>query len=242
VLILGIDTATPQVGCALGAHEGVLASFHASKDRRHAETLVPAIQFICRQAGVDLHDVSAVAVDVGPGLFTGLRVGVVTAKAVAMALRVPVIGVSSLDLLAFPVRWTHRRIVSVVDARRGEVFYGFYRQVPGGVQRVSEHQVASPEELCSEIVAAGEDCLAVGDGALRYASQLSELIGVDVAEAGLAYPSAGSLVQLAHARALREEFVNSWDLAPVYLRKADAEIDWRDRIRVRPGVGDEAAL
>ncbi|HEV2766923.1 MAG TPA: tRNA (adenosine(37)-N6)-threonylcarbamoyltransferase complex dimerization subunit type 1 TsaB [Acidimicrobiales bacterium] len=239
MLILGIETATPQVGCALGAHEGVLASFHAAKGRRHAETLAPAIEFICRQARVDLDDVGAVAADVGPGLFTGLRVGVVTAKALAMALRVPVVGVSSLDLLAFPVRWSHRRIVSVVDARRGEVFYGFYRQVPGGVQRVSEHRVASPEELCSEILASGEDCLAVGDGALRYADRLAELIQVEVAEAGLAYPSAASLVQLAHARAVREDFVNSWELAPVYLRKADAEIDWRDRIRVRPGADPE---
>ncbi|MBW3547559.1 MAG: tRNA (adenosine(37)-N6)-threonylcarbamoyltransferase complex dimerization subunit type 1 TsaB [Actinobacteria bacterium] len=240
MLILGIETATPQVGCALGAHEGVLASFHAAKGRRHAEVLTPAIEFICRQARVTLDDVGAVAADVGPGLFTGLRVGVVTAKALAMALRVPVVGVSSLDLLAFPVRWTHRRIVSVVDARRGEVFYGFYRQVPGGVQRVSEHRVASPEELCSEILASGDDCLAVGDGALRYADRLAELIQVEVAEAGLAYPSAGSLVQLAHARAVREDFVNSWELAPVYLRKADAEINWHDRIRVRPG-GDPAS-
>ncbi len=173
MLILGIETATAQVGCAIGANEGVLASFHASKGRRHAETLAPAIEFILRQAGVDLDDVGAVAADVGPGLFTGLRVGVVTAKAMATALRVPVIGVSSLDLLAFPVRWTHRRIVSVVDAAQGEVFYGFYRQVPGGVQRLSEHRVGSPDQLCSEILATGEDCLAVGDGALRYADRLT---------------------------------------------------------------------
>ena len=229
MLILGIETATAQVGCAIGGHEGILASFHASKGRRHAETLVPAIDFVRRQARVDLDDIGAVAADVGPGLFTGLRVGVVTAKAMTMALRVPVIGVSSLDLLAFPVRWTNRLIVSVIDARRGEVFFAFYRQVPGGVQRLSEQRIGGPEELCSEILATGEDCLAVGDGALRYASQLEELIKVEIGEAGLAHPSAGSLVQLAHARALREEFVNSWDLAPVYLRKADAEINWHTR-------------
>ncbi len=231
MIVLGIETATPQVGCAIGAHEGVLASFHASRGRRHAEILAPAIDFIRRQAQVELDEIGAVAADVGPGLFTGLRVGVVTAKAMAMALRVPVIGVSSLDLLAFPVRWTHRRIVSVVDARRGEVFYGFYRQVPGGVQRLSEQRVGSPEELCSEIVASGDECLAVGDGALRYAEQLQELTRVEIGEAGLAYPSAGSLVQLAHAQALREEFINPWELAPVYLRKADAEINWPTRAR-----------
>lgn len=229
MLILGIDTATPQVGCAIGGHEGVLAAFQAAKGKRHAETLVPGIEFLCQQTRIELSEIGAVAVDVGPGLFTGLRVGVATAKAMASALRVPMVGVTSLDLLAFEVRWTSRRIVSVVDARRGEVFFAFYRQVPGGVQRLSEMRCGNPEELCSEIQATGEECLAVGDGALRYAENLADLTKVELSDAGLAFPSPGNLVQLAHARALREEFVNSWDLQPVYLRKADAEANWESR-------------
>src|SRR5256885_10322814 len=136
MLILGIDTATPQVGCAIGGHEGVLASFHAARGRRHAETLVPAIEFLCKQAHIELSEIGAVAVDIGPGMFTGLRVGVATRKAMASALRIPMVGVSSLDLLAFEVRWTPRRIVSVVDARRGEGFFAFYRQGAGGRARL----------------------------------------------------------------------------------------------------------
>jgi tRNA threonylcarbamoyladenosine biosynthesis protein TsaB len=229
VLILGIDTATPQVGCAIGGHEGVLASFSSAKGRRHAETLTPAIQFLCTQAHVELHEIGAIAVDVGPGSFTGLRVGIATAKAMASALRVPMIGVPSLDLLAFPVRRSSRRIVSVVDARRAEVFYAFYRQVPGGMQRLSEMGCGSPQQLCSEIEATGEECLAVGDGALRYAELLGELDEVEVGEPGVAFPSAASLVELAHARALREDFVNPWELEPLYLRKPDAEINWTTR-------------
>lgn len=227
MLILGIDTATPQVGCAIGGHEGVLAAFQSAKGKRHAETLVPAIKFLCEQTGIELAEMGAVAVDIGPGLFTGLRVGVATAKAMASALRVPMVPVSSLDLLAFEVRWTTRRIVSVVDARRGEVFYAFYRQVPGGVQRLSEMLVGSPEQLCSEIQATGEEVLAIGDGALRYRDELADLIRVEIEDAGMAFPSPAALVQLAHARALREEFVQPWDLQPLYLRKADAEVNWQ---------------
>ncbi|MCI3948760.1 MAG: peptidase family protein [Acidimicrobiales bacterium] len=233
MLILGIDTATPAVGCAIGGHEGVLASFSAARGRRHAETLVPAIDHLRRAVGIELDELGAVAVDVGPGLFTGLRVGVATAKAMASALRVPVVGVPSLDLVAFPVRFTPRLIASVVDARRGEIFFAFYRQVPGGIQRLSEPRVGSTDELTAELLATGEECLAVGDGAIRYADELRELTTVEVADAGLAHPSAASLVQLAHARALREEFVNPWDVEPVYLRKADAEINWS----VRTGAG-----
>lgn len=229
MLILGIDTATAQVSCAIGGHEGVLASSHTLRARQHAESLAPAIEATCRQARVELSEVSVVAVDHGPGLFTGLRVGVASAKAMAHALRVPMIGVASLDLLAFGVRFSPRLIAAVVDARRGEVFSAMYRQVPGGIQRFSPYAVSSPEELGAELLARGEDCLLVGDGALRHRETFEGLHQVEVAEGPFAHPSAASLVMLAHAQALREEWVQPSELQPLYLRKPDAEVGWRTR-------------
>jgi tRNA threonylcarbamoyladenosine biosynthesis protein TsaB len=229
VLILGIETATAQVGVAIGGHEGVLAQAHSCRSRRHAENLTPSIDFVAKLARIELSEIGCVAVDIGPGLFTGLRVGVAAAKAMAHALRVPMIGVSSLDLLAFPVRFSHKRIVATIDARRGEVFYAFYRQVPGGVQRISEPQLGSPADLESDVLVAADECLLVGDGALRYADDLAAISRVEIADSGFAHPSASSLVQLAHARALREDWVNGWELEPLYLRKPDAEINWVTR-------------
>lgn len=229
MLICGIDTATSQVSVAVGGHEGVLASTQSLRGRQHAEVLTPAIEFTCKQARIELSEISVVAVDLGPGLFTGLRVGVAAAKAMAYALDVPMIGVSSLDLLAFPVRFTSRLIVAAVDARRGELFYAFYRQVPGGVQRLGDHRVGSPDDLASELMASGEECLLVGDGAVRYREVFDGLKKCEIVEEGFSYPSAGSLVLLAHARALREQWVKPWDLQPLYLRKPDAEINWSTR-------------
>ncbi len=229
MLILGIETSTQQVGCAIGGHEGVLASAHSARGRRHAETLTPSIEFICHQARIELSEISVVAVDLGPGLFTGLRVGIASAKAFAHALRVPMIGVNSLDLVAFPVRFSPRLIVAALDARRGELYFAFYRQVPGGLQRLSDPELGSPDDLASEIIARGEECLLVGDGPLRYPDVFSGLSKVELASREVAYPSARSLVQLAHARALREEWVNPWELEPIYLRPPDAEINWQTR-------------
>ncbi len=230
MIILGIESATAQVGCALGGVEGVFASFHAARGRRHAETLVPAIEFVCRSARIEFRDISVVAVDVGPGLFTGLRVGMATAKAMAAALRVPVIGMSSLDLLAHQVRHSPRLIVAVVDARRGEVFSATYRHVQGGVQRLSEPKVGTATELANDLRATNQEALLVGDGALRYADVLAEDRGrVEIGSVGQQWPSAGDLVELAHPRALREEFVQPSELHPIYLRKADAEINWEQR-------------
>ena len=227
MLILGIESATTQVGCAIGGHEGVLASAHSARGRRHAEMLTPQIDFVRRQARIELSEISVVAVDVGPGLYTGLRVGIAAAMATAYGLGVPMIGVSSLDLLAFPVRQSSRLIVTAIDARRGEVFTATYRQVPGGVQRLTEPKVCKPDEVASELLARGEDALLVGDGAVRYADVFAPLRGVELATAGTQFPSAGALVELAHARALREEFITPAELEPVYLRKPDAaEVSW----------------
>jgi len=235
MLILGISTSTKQVGAAIGGHEGVLASSHSARGKRHAESLAPSIDFVRRQARVELDEISAVAVDIGPGLFTGLRVGIAAAKAVAHALRVPMIGISSLDLLAWPLRHTSREIVAVIDARRGEVFYARYRPTPGGVQRLAEPVVCSPDDLRAELEATDHDYLVVGDGGLRYEDVLGDLISVEVAEQHLAYPNASSLVQLAHAKALREDFVQPWQLEPLYLRPPDAEINWATREGLTPG-------
>ena len=136
---------------------------------------------------------------------------------------------SSLDLLAFAVRFTERRIVAVVDARRGELFHATYRQVPGGVQRLGEPALSSPDDLANDLFAVDDETLLVGDGVQRYHDAFSDLRRVEIAEQGQTYPSAGSLVLLAHAQAMREQFVNSWELAPLYLRKPDAEINWQTR-------------
>ena len=101
--------------------------------------------------------------------------------------------------------------------------------MPGGVQRLAAPQVASPEDLVGELMARSEDTLLVGDGAQRYEAVLAEVRHAEVAGVGLAHPSASALVELAHPQALREEFVQPWELAPLYLRKSDAELNWERR-------------
>lgn len=229
MLILGVESATAQVGCAIGGHEGVIASTHSARGKRHAESLTPQIAFTLDQARVQIDEISVVAVDVGPGLYTGLRVGISTAMATAFGLGVPMIGVSSLDLVAFPVRHTRRLIAATIDARRGEVFTALYRQVPGGIQRVSEPAVQSPEDLYADLQAAGTECLVVGDGGIRYRELFSSMTKVEVADESLAYPTANSLVALAHPRAMREDFVQPAEISPLYLRRPDAEVNWQTR-------------
>jgi tRNA threonylcarbamoyladenosine biosynthesis protein TsaB len=232
MLLLGIDTATKRVGVALANEHGLLGRVEvggiaSAGPPRHAETLAPAIAWCLEECGAKASQVSAVAVGIGPGMFTGLRVGVTTAKIFAQALRVPVIPIPSLDLLAYPLRHAHKLVVATIDARRHEVYWAIYRPVPGGVQRVSEYELGSPEDLVAELQARGEESLVCGDGGLRFADVFADL-GKRVELAGPAHasPSLSALVELATARFEREDFVPPRDVLPLYLRRSDAELEW----------------
>jgi tRNA threonylcarbamoyladenosine biosynthesis protein TsaB len=224
VLVLGIETATTACSVAIGGEQGIVASALATR-RRHDEYLMPAIDFLFREAGIEREQLTGVAADLGPGLFTGMRVGVATAKALARALSLPIAGLPSLDVLAHAVRFSPRLICAAIDARRAEVFCAFYRAAAGGAQRVGEVQVLPPNGLAAEIEARGVEVLLVGDGALRYRDEL-ESEQAEFAPASLAHPSASALVELAIPRFLRGQGDSLQSFAPLYVRRTDAEINW----------------
>jgi len=226
VQVLAIDTATMQVGVAIGDGGSLRGEVRLAGGRRHAEELAPAIRQLVAWTGVRLDHLAAIAVGIGPGLFTGLRVGVTTAKVMAQALRIPVIPVVSLDLVAYPVRHSRRVIVAVLDARRREVFHAAYRPVPGGVQRVTDYQVGRPADLVAELEAGGDEVLLVGDGVTAHADVFAGLDRAELAGPEFAAPSTAALVALASARYEQEEFSTPWEVEPLYLRESDAELGW----------------
>lgn len=235
-MILAVETSTSRSSVALVAHDGVVASAGLGVPQQHGEFVAPAIDFCLRRAGVGVDDVTGVAVGLGPGLYTGLRVGIATAQAFAMARGLPMVGLSGLDVLAFQARHVRRTVVATLDARRGEVFFALYRPAPGGVQRVGDLRVGRPEELAAELQALGEDCLVIGEGAARYHDHLDDQHLVEVAIDGRAQPEAADLGILAVPRFVREETAMPGSLAPLYLRHADAKIGWEQRGRLRGGA------
>ena len=234
VLILGIETATERVSVAIGGHDGVLAAVEVTRGRRHAENLMPAIETACRLADVAVAEFGCVAVDVGPGLFTGMRVGLATAKSMAWALDVPVVSATSLEILALATRddveQQHERLVcSVVDARKGEVFHQLFRADASGVESLSDPICESPETLSVRLHERSQSVVCVGDGARRYVDQLTVTPRIAVAGDRWDYPSAACLVELAHRRTLRETWTSPDHVEAMYLRQPDAQINWSTR-------------
>ena len=241
MLVLAIDTATTRVSAAIGDGGAVIGEVSLAGGRRHAEQLAPAIQYLCRELDVSLGQLAAIAVGIGPGLFTGLRVGVTTAKVMAQALRIPVVAVPSLDLVAYPLRHTQpsRRRGARRPPARG-VLPRPYRPVPDGVQRVSDYAVWQPAELVAELESGTDELLLAGDGVATFRDEFAALDHAEFAGAGHDAPSAAALVALATAHVEREEFQPQSEIRPLYLRTSDAEINW-DRAEVG-GVVAMAAL
>ena len=234
MIVVGIETSTPQTSVAIGSDDGVIAAVTLAAGRTHHEALTPALEHILRWTKTPLSSVGGVAVGIGPGLFTGLRAGVETGKALAQVLGVPIVGLASLDVLAFSVRFTGRLIAAAVDARRGEVYFCLYRAVPGGVARQGEFMLGSPQSLLAELDVYPEDALLVGNGAMLYRREIERLGGrVEFASSAFAYPQAGALVELSVPRFQREEFDRLFDVMPLYLRKSDAELNWDRRTGAR---------
>lgn len=231
MLVLGIETSTPQASVVIGSEQGVVSGAVVSRGATYNEFLLPAIRFSLDQAGLGFRNIGGIAVGLGPGFFTGMRVGVATAKALAQTLSVPIVGLPSLDTLAYGVRYSHKTICAVLDARRQEVFTAFYRSSPGGIQRMTDHRVERPEQLATGIASRPEEVLMVGNGALLYREVFEDLgSAVEFGTMAHAFPEASAVVELALPRMFREEFDPLYELKPLYLRRSAKRIQW-ERIR-----------
>ncbi|WP_285773542.1 tRNA (adenosine(37)-N6)-threonylcarbamoyltransferase complex dimerization subunit type 1 TsaB [Microtetraspora sp. NBRC 13810] len=208
MLVLAFDTATPAVTAALHDGERVLAESTTVDARRHGELLAPAVQEVLRACGAALDEVTAVVAGSGPGPYTGLRVGLVTAQALATALGVPAYGVCTLDAVAYGSGLSEPFVVAT-DARRKEVFWARYAD---SRTRLSGPAVDLPGELPAGLPL-------VGAGARLYAGILGE---ERIVAGAPEYPSAGALAALAAERLAAGAELPA--PLPIYLRRPDARV------------------
>jgi tRNA threonylcarbamoyladenosine biosynthesis protein TsaB len=202
-VLLAFDTATPFVTVALHDGEDVVVELTSDRPMKHGEQLAPLIAQALERAGIVRQDLTAIAVGVGPGPFTGLRVGLVTARTLAFVLEIPVYGVCTLDVLAVEAvdtRTVSGEFVVATDARRKEVYLARYDEDGA---RLEGPLVDKPAVLAT-------DRPVVGEGATLYPEAFPHA-------AGPARPSAGWL-----ARVVTEERAELCDPEPLYLRRPDA--------------------
>jgi len=213
VLVLAFDTATPAVTAALHDGARVLAESTTIDARRHGELLVPTIETVLRESGATLRDVTTIVAGSGPGPYTGLRVGLMTAQALSTALGVPAYGICTLDAVAYGSGLTSP-FVAAIDARRKEVFWARYSDHR---TRLDGPHVDRPAELLAGASGDMTDGLPmVGAGAVMYA----DIFGTDRVHDTPLYPLGGFMAALAAER-LSAGLELDQPL-PIYLRRPDA--------------------
>ena len=222
--ILAIETATPVCAIGVSSTRGASVTRIVDHDRRHTEALVPGIVDLLDECALRPRDIDRVVIDGGPGLFTGLRVGIATATSFARAIGCGIVAVTSLELLAHGARDAGVRgvLVCAVDGRRGEVF-GQSFTLGDGVEVLDSARPATPHELVIEAVTLASPVTYTGDGVERYLSDFQSIPHATVFAQSV--PSLHAALELGRVRDLDEV------VTPLYLRDADAVANFTTRQR-----------
>jgi tRNA threonylcarbamoyladenosine biosynthesis protein TsaB len=232
--LLAIETSTQQLGVAAVDGERLLSSYALLAEYPHAVELPDAVKRVLKAARTTLEQVEAIAVDIGPGSFTGLRIGLAFVKALAFPTKKPVVGVPSLDVLAANLPFVPRLVCPLLDAKQNNVYGALYRGEAGGLQRKTDYLLGPVEDLLSQIK---EPAVFLGDGCARFRDRILERLGSDAAFAAqeLWLPRAETLARLGVERLRKGQRDDAASLVPMYLYPQDASIDPRIRQAVASG-------
>ena len=220
--LLGVESATLSGGVALLDGDRLLGEITLNIAITHSERLMSAVDRLLADCGLAPADLDGLAVSVGPGSFTGLRVGVATVKALAMALDLPIAAVPTLDALASRLPFADAPVCPILDARKGEVYLSLYRWRDGGMVREWDYLALPPELAAARLDA---PVILLGDGIEACRPWLDRL-GAEarVAPAAQRMPSAASVAVIGRAALSAGEGVGADSLAPLYLRPSEAEL------------------
>jgi len=234
VRILGIDTATSTASVALIEDDALLgeeiyggAAAPGETKKNHAEIILPLIEALLSKARIALADLSGIAVSIGPGSFTGLRIGLATVKGLAYGSRVPAVGVSTLLATAATVTRADGTICALLDARKREVYLGLFRREGKNIRAAGDESAASIHTAVEALRAhagAGAPLLAVGDGAKVHEKILRDALDGAMILAESQSSVAAQAAFLARERLAREPGDDIGALMPVYLRRPEAEV------------------
>lgn len=228
--VLGVDTSTMMATCAVLDGETLLGEYSLNQDMSHSENLVPMIKELLDSLKLQVSDIDLYGVSLGPGSFTGLRIGIATVKSFAHVFNKPIIGVSTLEGLAFNL--AHEgTIVPMIDARRNRVYTGIYKWKKGRLINILKPSIMEMEELLELLSKDYDNIMVNGNGALLYKEKIENSLKGKVRLSPISLNScrAASIAELALINRNRENQYNYYNLVPEYLRESQAQRQLRKR-------------
>lgn len=222
--VLAIDTTTMISSCTILEDDQIIGDYSVNQEKTHSEALLPMIQELLYRLGMSIQDIDLYAVTVGPGSFTGIRIGMTTAKTLAQVNDKPLVGVSTLRALALGV-FSDRVVVPLIDARGKRVYYGVYQTVQGKLQTLKEDAMCKINEL-GEILSAYQNPIFVGDGVSHYRKELQE-ISMDPALPHFNYAIGKNIAVLAKQDFEEQPMIGNKNTCANYIALSQAQRDFK---------------
>ncbi len=223
-MLLAIDTSSLVLSCALAEKDRLVAEWTVQKRLTHSEQLIPHIDGLMKEAGVKKEEIDGIAVSIGPGSFTGLRIGLATAKMAAYIWKVPLVGVDTLEALAWNMAGSQSFVLPLEDAQRGNVYAALYGAFDTFWKEAAA-EVAPIDEVIAAALRHGGPVAAVGESADKYKEKLLDA-GIRVAPPHSRCCRAGSVAMVGLARLENGERDDPLTLLPNYIRRSEAEVLW----------------
>jgi tRNA threonylcarbamoyladenosine biosynthesis protein TsaB len=224
--VLGVDTSTMTAGIGIVEGDEILVELKFSIKITYSEILLSCIEQALRNIGLKMDDMDGFATSIGPGSFTGLRIGLSTLKGLCFATGKPLTSVPSLDALAYLSLYCQYPVVTMLDAKKNQVYAAIYETKDGELRRLTDYLVLDVEDLVKKI---SQKSLFVGPGAKLYQKKLIEFLGgnayFSLGEQSL--PSGATVAFLGSKKLILSQFEDVSNLEPMYLRKSEAELKFR---------------
>lgn len=231
MLLLAIDTTTRVCSVALGDHEKILAEYQLNVKNTHSQRLMPLIVSLFRDSGADKSRLEGVALSIGPGSFTGIRIGMATAKGLCQGLNIPAVGVMTLDALAEACTFFSGLICPILDARKNQVYTALYRGAAGDPEMLQPAAALSIDELGHRLAEYEDEVIFLGDAVESYGGALRQILGQRYREMPL--PSRFNRAALVLQKGIKiwqeKGPVSPYALKPLYIRLPEAERRLQER-------------
>ena len=227
--ILALDCSAVSASCAVSEEERIIASSYVNVRLTHSETLLPLVENTLAAAKLTLNDIDAIAINNGPGSFTGIRIGISVVKGLAEPRNLPCIAVSTLLSIAFLHKNLSGIVCAVMDARCNKVYKALFKVEKGEITRITEDRAVLIDEVISELDQISDNIIISGDGSALFKGYAKDKENVIIASEPLANQNAVGVATAAKEILNRGEAVSSEELCPFYLRLPQAERELKSK-------------
>ena len=230
--VLGIDTSSLATSIAVIEDNKLICEYTVNTKKTHSQKLMPMIENMLNISDLNINEIDLIAVCEGPGSFTGLRIAMATAKAIAHVNNLPIVGINSVELLAANMNLCDKKICSILDAQRTQVYMGQYKYEDNKLVELKGVDVVEIDELIEELKNTNEEWIIVGEAVYKYEDKLKDISNIHIPSPSHNVSKAGSLCSIAIEKYNNNIAVyDCYSINPLYIRKSQAEVQYDEKMK-----------